>query len=101
MTSIKYRLTRHARQRMAQRNLSRKDVGVVIRFGRKIYRTGAAFFFLGRRDLPNGRERELERLVGTTIIATEGQILTVYRNARAIAEIKRKVKWELPKRSWA
>jgi hypothetical protein len=101
MQTTKYRLTRHARQRMAQRNLTRKDVGLVIRFGRKLYRTGAAFFFLGKRDLPKGSERELERLVGTTIIAADGQILTLYRNERSIAEIKRKLKWCLPKRSWA
>lgn len=101
MENKRYRLSQHARQRMAQRNLSRKDVGLVIRFGRKLYRAGAAFFFLGRRDVPKGREREFERLIGTTVVAAEDEIVTTYRNDRAISRIKRKLKWDLPRRSVA
>lgn len=91
----KYRISRHAVRRMAQRNLSVGDVALVLRFGRKEHRTGVKFFFLGERDVPPGQERELERLVGTTIIAADECILTVYRNERALAQIKRKLKWRL------
>ena len=89
----KYRISRHAARRMAQRNLSVGDVALVLRLGRKEYRTGAEFFFLGARDVPEGQERVLVRLVGTTIVAVDGCILTVYRNERAWAQIKRKLKW--------
>lgn len=53
----------HAVQRMAQRNLSKDEVLTVIRFGRKIYRTGVIFYFLGNRDIPKGKEKMLEKLV--------------------------------------
>lgn len=91
----KYRISRHAARRMAQRNLSVGDVALVLRFGRKEHRTGVKFFFLGERDVPPGQERELERLVGTTIVAADECILTVYRNEKALAQIKRKLKWRL------
>ena len=92
----KYRISKHAARRMAQRNLNVGDVVLVLRFGRKEHRTGVRFFFLGERDVPKGLERELERLVGTTIVATDECILTVYRNEKALAQIKRKLKWRLP-----
>ena len=92
----RYRISRHAARRMAQRNLSVGDVALVLRFGRKEHRTGVKFFFLGERDVPPGQERELERLVGTTVVAADECILTVYRNERALAQIKRKLKWRLP-----
>jgi hypothetical protein len=80
---------------MAQRNLSVGDVALVLRFGRKEHRTGVKFFFLGERDVPPGQERKLRRLVGTTVVAVDECILTVYRNERALAQIKRKLKWRL------
>lgn len=95
MRVSKYRISRHAARRMAQRNLSVGDVALVLRFGRREYRTGVKFFFLGERDVPPGQERELERLVGTTIVAADECILTVYRNEKALARIKRKLKWRL------
>ena len=93
MRISKYRISRHAARRMAQRNLSVGDLALVLRFGRKEHRTGVKFFFMGERDVPPGQERELERLVGTTVVAADKCILTVYRNEKALARIKRKLKW--------
>ncbi|HEX8137543.1 MAG TPA: DUF4258 domain-containing protein [Pyrinomonadaceae bacterium] len=93
MKVSKYRISSHAARRMAQRNLSVGDVALILRFGRKEHRTGVKFFFLGDRDLPPGQEREMERLVGTTVVAADACILTVYRNEKALARIKRKLKW--------
>ena len=89
----RYRISSHAARRMAQRNLSVGDIALVLRFGRKEHCTGVEFFFLGERDVPQGQERELERLVGTTVVAADESILTVYRNEKALARIKRKLKW--------
>lgn len=91
----KYRISKHAARRMARRNLSVGDVALVLWLGHKEHRTGADFFFLGERDVPPGLERALERLVGTTVVAVGGCILTVYRNKGALSKIKRKLKWRL------
>ena len=93
MRVSKYRISRHAAKRMAQRNLSLGDVALVLQLGRKEYRTGVKFFFLGERDLPPGQGHELKRLVGTTVVAADECILTVYRNEKAWTRIKRKLKW--------
>jgi hypothetical protein len=89
----KYRISHHAAKRMAQRNLSVSDIALVLRLGRKEHRTGVRFFFFGERDVPRGRELDLRRLAGTTVVAADERILTVYRNERAISRIKRKPKW--------
>lgn len=99
MTIGKYLVSRHAEKRMAQRNLSLNDLELVLRLGRKEHRTGVSFFFFGERDVPRGQELDLRRLAGTTIVAAEECILTVYRNERAISRIKRKPKWRWPA-SW-
>jgi hypothetical protein len=85
-------VSRHAASRMAQRNIQPSDLSLVLRFGRVEYRAGAEFYFLGRRDIPDGMELTLERLIGATVVVTHGQIATVYRNRRALRAIRRKPK---------
>lgn len=95
----RFKVSEHAAQRMAQRNLDLGDLALVLRYGRVEHRTGVEFHFLGRRDLPAGMERRLERLVGTTLIVASGEIVTVYRNRRALSEIRRKSKRYRPELS--
>lgn len=89
----KYAVSRHAALRMAQRNMDVGDVAVVLRFGRREHCAGAEFFFLGERDLPEGSEKRLARLVGAVVVVVKEKVIaTVYRNRRAIAKIKHKPK---------
>ncbi len=89
----KYRVSKHAAQRMAQRNLSAHDVELALRLGHREYRTGAQFFFLGRRDFPRGAEKALARLGGTVVVVeADAVIATVYRHKHALAKIRRKSK---------
>jgi len=89
----KYRVSRHAELRMAQRNLSAHDVDLALRLGHQEYRTGAQFFFLGRRDFPRGAEKELARLTGMVVVVeADAVIATVYRHRYALARIRRKSK---------
>lgn len=83
-------ITRHAALRMAQRNVSLNDAGLVIAFGTVKYRTGVEFYFLAQRNIPPGSERLLERLVGTTVVVRGGRVETVYKNRNALFNIKRK-----------
>lgn len=92
MKATDIQITCHAACRLRQRGISHEDVQLVLRLGRRLHRTGVTFYFFGRRQIPRGLERALERLVGITLIVAEGHLVTAYRNKRAIAEIKKKPK---------
>ena len=85
-------ISSHAKLRLAQRNLNEKDLAFVMRYGQEIHRTGASFYFLGSRDIPEDFARRQSRLAGSTIVVDERGIVTAYRNKRAIRKIKRKSK---------
>lgn len=94
------RLSRHARRRAARRNLVPDAVDYVMTYGRCLYRTGALFYFLARRDLPPADRGAswAARLEGTVVlVARDGDVITVYRNRRALSAIRRKMKRQL---SW-
>lgn len=86
MRTEKFRMTAHAWRRLAQRNLTLSDVLIALKHGRRIHRAHADFWFLGRRDCPQG----VERLEGLTVVVEEYLISTVYRNKRAMAKVRRK-----------
>ena len=85
-------ISNHAKLRLAQRNLNEEDLAFILRYGQEIHRTGASFFFLGERDIPDKFVRRQSRLVGSTVVVDERGIVTVYRNKHAIKKIKRKSK---------
>lgn len=80
----------HLSRRKSQRNIGDDEVELVVAYGAQYYRSGAEFFFLGERQLPRELRRTHGRLVGTTIVVMDGEVATVYRNARASGSIRRK-----------
>ncbi|MDQ3704435.1 MAG: hypothetical protein M3437_04275 [Chloroflexota bacterium] len=92
-------LSDHARQRGAQSNLCASDMELVRRYGILEYRTGARFYVVRRREVERYREVEprlakLHDLV--MIVSGDGTtIITVYRNKKALREIRRKPKMNL------
>lgn len=92
------RLSKHAVRRAARRNLAATQVAYVLAHGRRMHRTGVTFYFLARRAIPprDQRNAALTRLVGTVVIVgRNGEVVTVYRNARAWHDIARKMKYRL------
>ncbi|MDB5097441.1 MAG: hypothetical protein JWM80_1862 [Cyanobacteria bacterium RYN_339] len=86
-------LSFHARQRASQRGLAQDEIDFVFHFGRKIFRTGIRFIFLGERDIPERYQRSHGYLAGSTmLVSKDGTILTVYKNPEAIRVIKKKSK---------
>ena len=86
--------TNHAWQRMAQRNVSFKDVQFVLEHGKKLHRAGAVFFHLGKCNIPKEQRRRVDRLEGTVVVLSRDLpvILTVYRNRQdGLGRIKRKL----------
>ena len=96
--------TRHARRRSARRNVAPDAVDYVLAYGRMIQRTGAMFYFLGRRDIPpcDRRASWASRLEGSiVIVAPDGAVITIYRNRRGLHTIARKMKYQLDARKQA
>ncbi len=91
-------LSRHARARSARRNVVPDAVEYVMAYGRMLQRTGATFYFLGKRDIPTADRRmaQTARLAGTVVlVGSSGEVITVYRNQRALPAIRRKLKYRL------
>lgn len=80
----------HFSLRMAQRNADQEAIELTLAHGRRLFRSGAEFYFLGKRDLPAKLQRTHARLIGTTVAVADGEVATVYRNSHALASIKRK-----------
>ena len=91
----------HAGLRLAQRNLSGRDVEYVLAHGRRMWAGSALFIVLGRRDIPTDdlKVDGLRRLEGTVLVldtTTGRHLTTAYRNRRtAVRDIKRKRKRSL------
>jgi hypothetical protein len=72
------------------------DLDLVRRYGVLEHRTGVRFYFVGRREVERYREVEprLDRLHGVVLVlaADDRMVITVYRNRRALRDIRRKSK---------
>lgn len=92
------RFSLHAARRAARRNVIPDAVEYVLNYGRVLHRTGIAFYFLADRDVP-AEDRHtawVARLVGTVVLVSlDGEIITIYRNRRALPAIRRKRKYRI------
>ena len=89
-------LTDHACERMSRRRISEQEIEVTIQYGRELFRAGARFCFMGRKEVQRVplSLREGLRLEGVTVVAdgASNTIITTYRNKTALHAIKRKPK---------
>jgi len=96
--------TSHTRQRMPQRAVSWNAIDATLRYGTYIYRCGALFVILLRKDIEKFQIPELLPFEGTVVvIRKDGVIATVYINSDAHGRIKKKPKrrppWKPPTHS--
>ena len=87
--------SKHAKRRMAQRNVSIGNIEFVLKNGQWLHRAGVVFVFLGSRDIENIQEtkQEYARLEGTIVVLSRdgSRIITVYRNRQqGLRKIKQK-----------
>lgn len=93
-------ISNHARLRQAQRNLKDDEVAFIMRHGRRIRSGGVLHIFLGRRNIPADREtfQKYHHLEGATLVISDASetpvLITVYRNRRALRDIRRKQKYD-------
>lgn len=76
--------THHAIKRMAQRNVSEKQVAFILTHGYAVHRAGAVLVSLRDKDIPKKlrADDQFARLAGTTVVLSREEpiILTVWRN---------------------
>jgi hypothetical protein len=88
--------TQHALKRMAQRNLSERDVEYVMTHGCREFRGGVEFRYLRKRDIPPQDQSQFARLEGTAIVvgsASDTDVITVWRNRKnGLRHIRQKSK---------
>ena len=88
-------VSEHARLRGAQSNLCASDMELVRRYGILERRTGARFYILRRREVERYRDVEprLAKLHDIVmIVSSDNMVITVYRNKKALKDIRRKPK---------
>lgn len=90
-------LSKHARTRAAQRNLSEEDINFIIKHGKAVRRTGAVFYQLRAKNIPDDLpgNHPYRRLVGSTVLmcACGETVVTAYRNGDAFKRDRRKAKY--------
>lgn len=79
-------LTAHARLRMQQRGIRLAALEACLQFGRRIRSRGAMFMVMGRREVARARRHgiRLDSLAGLQVLLIDGQVVTAYRNGRAL-----------------
>lgn len=90
--------SKHAKQRMAQRNISIDNIEFILKNGQWLHRAGAVFVFLGNRNIGKSKERDQKyaRLEGTVVVLSRdgSRIITVYRNRQqGLRKIKQKAQY--------
>ena len=89
------KLSKHARQRGAQSNLCERDVDLVRRYGVLERRTGVRFYFVRKQEVERYRtvEPRLAKLHDIVmVLSQDNTVITLYRNRKALKDIRRKSK---------
>ena len=91
-------LSLHAQQQASRRNFSLDDIYFVVNNGNRQHATGAIFFQMRAKDMPehippNDRRRNL---VGATVLTCKCRqfVITMYKNPDAFKKDSRKPKYD-------
>jgi hypothetical protein len=101
--NLEPRLSKHARQRALQYNLSPDDIAFVYQHGRTLRNAGVLFIQMLRRCMPkdlraNDPRRRLDDV--TLLITPDGElVVTIYRNEKAFLQDRKKSRHRRPHRS--
>jgi hypothetical protein len=88
--------TDHARTRIAQRGIQLDAVRTAVDFGRRQFRQGYQFYFLGQKYLPaNLTPAQRDRLSNLLVVCRGNLVITAYRNPMGFRHVARKSKYLL------
>src|SRR5690606_25971082 len=89
-------ISRHARLRFAQRNLSKEDIEYVMRYGRAHHVSGSVTYYLRRRDIPadDMANDTIRRLEGTAVVLDPDRsvVITAWRDKDGLKSLRRRMR---------
>lgn len=90
-----FRLNRHSRGRIQQRNISIQEIAFTLIYGSSFSRQGRTFTVLSRKMIPASSEHRYERAEDLVVVLDDdrGVIKTCYRRKDAAAYVRRKRKY--------
>lgn len=85
----------HSTLRAAQRGITEEMIKMTVNFGKVFYRQGLRYFICLEKNLKGIiHPSKIEQYRNTVVILNESnQIVTCYKNEKAISRIRRKKKW--------
>jgi Domain of unknown function (DUF4258) len=89
-------LSKHALKRASQRGITELMIESAIYYGEQIHRQGLIFFALTAKGIPKDTPvQDVKNLSNVIVVMTEATnvVLTCYKNAVALKNIKKKSKW--------
>lgn len=86
--------TRHSTKRCQQRGVTEQMIDDTIHFGEMIRKQGLRYFIMTKKCLSYFHQKQYnERVQNTVVILNpDNSILTVYKNSKALKNIKKKSK---------
>lgn len=82
-------LTAHAAERQDERRLLDYQIEFALRWGTRLHRKGATFYHVRRKDQPAWLdERHARRFYGTTLVVSDGVLVTAYRKLEGFHDLK-------------
>lgn len=86
--------TNHAKKRLAQRGISVDAVQFAIDYGKRQFRQGYVFYFLGQKLLPGFvLPADADRLKNILVVCRGRLVITAYRNPKGLRHVARKLKF--------
>jgi len=96
MRKLKYWLTEHACERLIDRNLYDDEIDFIRDYGHVIRQFGGTkVYYMLKKSMPShiSANHPYQRLIGVVVVeGSNGQIITTYRNRKALSNSKWKTK---------
>lgn len=97
MNHFELNLSNHARRQASRRNFSMDDIYFVVKNGKPERKTGAVFFQMREKDMPDNIPPNDRRhnLIGATVLTCKCKkfVITMYKNPGAFKKDSRKSKY--------
>ena len=86
-------ITKHAKQRISKRRISKEAIEICLKYGKKLHRTGLILISLTKKVINKyNLEPDLEGI--NVLISVDNVIITAYKNKNKISQFKKLTKFK-------